>query len=357
MDDILTILILTAIGVSVFAALLLIINLAKTAAVKNNAAAGAAANVSPSAETLSAPTKGESECREPDCRCFTLTRSGVLGHIAAMRAEASRFSMEPTVLEDADARLPDFLLCGNRIFGIMFERNEKVFHLVLRLSDGFAAQLGINHPLHHACIISEKNWYGLIIDQSFEDEPEVYGIIEESYRFTLAEFYSGKVSPGALTAEAERLIIEREVSETLGIVEKKPITPPAAWSITRKAIADHMRALENPDIQVIERAAQPQLPTSLRYKEKTFAMLHGTDQGVLILAKIPSGYASELTCKHPGVDRARFPNGTDWYSIPVDSAFDTHESVYAVLEKAQEFAQTAGRDSCRKTDLQLLLRQ
>jgi len=78
--EILTILLIAATGVITLSVLMLIINLVKIAAVKNNAIIAApSASLSPSAETTQIPT--ESELEYP---FLTLTRNDVIEHITTI---------------------------------------------------------------------------------------------------------------------------------------------------------------------------------------------------------------------------------------------------------------------------------
>jgi len=107
--------------------------------------------------------------------------------------------------------------------------------------------------------------------------------------------------------------------------------------ITRREIAEDTRGLGNPDLTIKEYPYQPQLPTILKCKDRTYAMLYATDRGVLIIARLTDAYAEELICKYPGVRRASFPRGANWYCVPVEKAFTDKEEVYRILFEARAF--------------------
>ena len=107
--------------------------------------------------------------------------------------------------------------------------------------------------------------------------------------------------------------------------------------ITRREIAEDTRGSGDPDITVAEYPCQPQLPTTLKYKNMTYAMLYATDRGVLIVARLTDAYADELICKYPGIRRASFPRGANWYCVPVEGAFTDKEEVYRILLEARSF--------------------
>jgi predicted DNA-binding protein (MmcQ/YjbR family) len=117
--------------------------------------------------------------------------------------------------------------------------------------------------------------------------------------------------------------------------------------VTRKEIAEATRAMDNPDIKVVERLHQPQLPMSLRVKDKTYAMLHGTDGGVMMTVKISDEYANMLGAKYHGVSKASFPCGLNWYYIPVDNTF-SRDSVFEILYAAAEFTSQKREPAPRK---------
>jgi len=348
----LTFLLLVAIGVIGIAIVLMIINLAKTNAAKNK-------------NTLFVPSAGENTViREtvriveaaqtestPAHQFFTLSRSDVLDHIEVMCTNPSRFPVAAGIQEKKLLKLPDYLLCGHRCFGVMFERNELIFHFILRMNDDIAAVLSKYHSVQRADVLSGKNWYSLIIDNSFKSKREVLSIINDCYDFTMNISCDGHTSD-APAVKAEQAIIEREITEALEYIESSSIKAEKQYrndlakfkaehvkdfSITRKEIADDVREIENPDIAVVERLKQPQLPMSLKYKNKTYAMLYGTDEGVLMTVKISDDYAEELAETHSEICRACFPNGPNWYHIPIDGAFRDKESVYRVLTSARTF--------------------
>jgi len=109
------------------------------------------------------------------------------------------------------------------------------------------------------------------------------------------------------------------------------------FSITRREIADDTLKLNDPNITVKERPDEPQLPMSLNYKGFTYAMLHGTEAGVVMIVKIADAYAAQLALRHPEICRARFPRGPNWYYLPIDYTFRDKESVYEILGAARAF--------------------
>ncbi|MCL2751345.1 MAG: MmcQ/YjbR family DNA-binding protein [Firmicutes bacterium] len=139
------------------------------------------------------------------------------------------------------------------------------------------------------------------------------------------------VTAAVLTAEA--IITSRKIKK-LEPVESEGITN---GFITRQEIAEYTRALNIPDITVIERPHHPLSPTTLKYKNKAYAMLYGTDKGVLMTVKITDGYADELMRRYPEVCRAGFPKTPNWYRIPVGYMFKSKDEVYRILFEARDF--------------------
>lgn len=148
------------------------------------------------------------------------------------------------------------------------------------------------------------------------------------------------------SAPAESAITE--IPYERPVLEGESIT----FFITRHEITEDTRKSGDTDITVTERPYQPQLPASLKYKGKTYAMLYGTDKGVLMIVKIDDGYADELASKYPGVRRASFPNAPNWYYVPVEGgAFKTKEEVYGIIFEARKFlASRLNNDAERQSE-------
>jgi len=146
------------------------------------------------------------------------------------------------------------------------------------------------------------------------------------------------VSGKEKAAEAESAGAEAVRPLYLPVSEGETVT----FFITRREIAEDARRLGDPDITVSEYPCQPQLPTTLKYRGRTYAMLYATDNGVLIIARLDNGYAEELVCKYPGIRHAAFPRGANWYCVPVGRAFTDKEEVYRILFEARAFLPAAG---------------
>jgi len=281
-------------------------------------------------------------------KLFSLSYNDVCDHINEMKINPERFPKLPNIKERANDILPYYLCCGERTFGLMFERKELVFMFLLRLSEDAAKYYKVYHTLESSDL--GENWYSLVIDQTFESKKDVYQVLNESYHFVLKKFGREKDNQAA---KDEQACIEKDALEHVMLAEKRAADAERKYRlvlegfktkhykqnlvVTRKEIAADIIALGNPDLTVSERPQQPQLPMSLKYKGKTYAMLFGTDAGVLMIVRIDDVYADILSIKHPEICRSKFPKGRNWYFIPVDGAFKNKEEVYRVLEHAREF--------------------
>ena len=107
--------------------------------------------------------------------------------------------------------------------------------------------------------------------------------------------------------------------------------------ITRKDIVKDVGLINKEDISAVEHPQNPQLPTSIKWKTKTFVLLYASDEGPLMIARIPDELAKQLASNNFNVRRADFPKGNNWYSIPVKGTFEDKESIYKVIAEAQEF--------------------
>jgi predicted DNA-binding protein (MmcQ/YjbR family) len=106
---------------------------------------------------------------------------------------------------------------------------------------------------------------------------------------------------------------------------------------SRKRIIEEVLRIDNVNITIKIRNDQPELPASLNYMKRTFAMLHGTDHGVVMIVKISDHCAHELSKYHPHVRKSLFPRGANWYYIPIDDSFETEDEVFNILYKAMNF--------------------
>ena len=66
---------------------------------------------------------------------ITLSRTDVFDHIDNMCDNPVRFPVLPDIKEKTNVKLPDYLQCEERCFGLMFERNDLVFNFILRMSE------------------------------------------------------------------------------------------------------------------------------------------------------------------------------------------------------------------------------
>jgi|GEM_PF-2221995 len=313
-------------------------------------AAVPAAAPAPTSMVMSAMTGG----------LFTLSRYDVFDHIDDMQEYATRFSVEPSVKEKSEDTLPDYLMCGDRTFALMYDKNDIVLSFILRLSQESAKRNLSYHPISVAPYPSGDDWYAVIVGRTFANKKEVYRLLEESYDYTASLFYSKEIESEAdLAARLQQALeeqaqIEREAGEKEKELEQKLLdaereykrsleeyktTVYTGFKISRKEIGEDMRALNVANLEVIERYKSPQLPASLKYNEETYAMLYASDEGVIMVTQLSDEYAEELGKRHPEIRHAKFPKGPNWYVVPVDGAFEDKESVYRVLEYARAFVE------------------
>jgi len=137
--------------------------------------------------------------------------------------------------------------------------------------------------------------------------------------------------------------VESIVSEAQYMVrlEHTEVSAPTGFTMTREEIVERTRALKNENLVAIEKD-EPQFPYSLKWKTKTFALLYGTDKGVLMIIRIPEDYAAKLGKVHE-VTPAKFPKGRFWQVIPLGKTFKDKTEVYDILDKAREFVSNPPR--------------
>ena len=279
---------------------------------------------------------------------FSLSRTDVFDHVDVMRLSSERFPVAPEVKERKTESLPDYLKCRQRCFTVVFESGDYVYNLAVRLDAETAAGLSQRHSIAHATYLTGEDWYNLEIDQSFRSKYEVYHIIDLAYGYVLTR-YAEEAEETATeefkalenecvqnTDEIERVYSAAE-NNYLRALEEFKAEYYSDFRITRKEIIEDTKAIGNASVTVVERGTEPHLPVSLKYKDKTYAMLYGTDAGVIMVAKLSDAYADKLAVRHPRVCRVKFPAGANWYYVPVDGAFDCKKSVYTVLNAAYAF--------------------
>jgi len=285
---------------------------------------------------------------EPEeVQLFLLSRQDVLDHIEAMQKDTERFLLSPTLKERETENLPDYIKCGEICFSIVFERNDCVHNIAVRLDMEMAKIHGELHPVEHATYLSGDDWYNLSIDQSYKCKREVYNILDASYDyvFKLQSLLTEE------QAKAEALVIEQEFNDNAAEVEKAAAVAEmnyikalekfkadyyTGFVITRREILSDTKAIGNDNITIVEKD-EPQMPVSLKYKTKTYAILYGTDRGVMMVVKLSDTFADKLAVKLPEIRRAKFPAGANWYYVPVDGAFDGKEAVYTVLNASYRY--------------------
>ncbi|MDR0426107.1 MAG: AAA family ATPase [Clostridiales bacterium] len=303
-------------------------------------------------------------------RLFMLSRSDITDYIGVMRENKERFPVPPFVKEKTAADGFDYLMCGEHSFAVMYGQDGLVLIFLLRLPEDKAARIGALHPLKKETFLKEDNWYSLTIDRTFKKKTEIYDILWDCYDFTLRVIAQEGLSQRSSETVNFQNEIEKHIVENVDTVKGNYLKAEreyaaalaelkeayAEFRISRSEIAKRMRALaaaqDNADINVIERPKQPQLPMSLRYREKTFGMLYSIETGVLMVLRMSRAYAEELSARHPELCRAQFPAGPNWYSLPVDGAFEDKAAVYRVLDHSLDFVKAFQRRPAKKKEPQ-----
>ena len=285
---------------------------------------------------------------------ITLSRTDVFNRIDNMCDDPSRFPVLPDVKEKTKAKLPDYLQCEERCFGLMFERNDIAFRFILRMSKETVKRCEKIRPVQHMAFFPGGNWYSMIVDQSYESKREIYRILDECYDFTVKLFFDENGAYDTEKAKAEQAIIEKAAAADAELIDKSLAEAEKAYRaalekfkaanytnfvITRREIAEDMQKSKDPDVTVVVRFEKPLLPVSIKLRGKTYAMLHGTDMGVFMLIRLEDSYAEKLSDTHPEISRSSFPKGPNWYYIPIDGAFKDKESLYRVLSASRAFTE------------------
>jgi len=107
--------------------------------------------------------------------------------------------------------------------------------------------------------------------------------------------------------------------------------------ITRQEIVDEAYASGGAEISTVLHPEQLHQPVSLKWHGKTYAMLYGTDHGIILIIKLADDYAAHLKTVHPEICRAHFPTAANWYYIHVDKSFHSKDCIFKVIHNARDF--------------------
>jgi len=285
-------------------------------------------------------------------RIFTLSREDIFDHVANMNDDQRKFPIGTVIKKRSEEGQADYYMCGGKTFAMVFDRNEKVFNIFLQLDKDIYGEYIKQHGATPAHFLQGDGWYNFIIDASFFFKKQVYDLLDAGY-FSILDSVVQEQEKEKLQKEQE--ILEQQAASSMQAILDKTIAASKHYEselekykakyyspflITRKEIAEKISAQNDPNTEVVLRPKNPQLPMSLKQKGKTYSMLHGTDEGVIMVVRIPSDFADELSKSHPEICRASFPAGANWYHVPIDGAFSDKASVYRLLETSKNFVES-----------------
>ncbi|MCL2821574.1 MAG: bacteriohemerythrin [Firmicutes bacterium] len=279
---------------------------------------------------------------------FTLSRIDALDYVDGMVSDQQRYPVKPFVKEKSEDSGSDFILAGDVCYSIMYSKDDLVFNFILRLDAKTADEIATTHVIRRESFVRGSDWYNLIIDRTFKKKQEVYDILDKSYFYAIGlskeevidqkEIEQQTLDNAAVLAAATT---QAEKEYETALEEMKGLFYTTNFKITRKEIAERTMELVqtngDTNINIAQRPKQLQLPMSLKYGKKTFALLYGTEEGVLMILNLDNDVAEHLAQTHPEICRASFPAGKNWYYLPVDGAFTCKEEVYRVLDSSMEF--------------------
>ena len=125
-------------------------------------------------------------------------------------------------------------------------------------------------------------------------------------------------------------------------VQLAPVTrKPDEFSITRQDISAFAMN-QDPEFITLKEKPDPQFPYSLKWKNKTFHMLYGTDKGVIMIARLREQDAKGLSKRH-NIQPSKFPRGKNWFVIPIDNTFTNREQVTDITLMAIDYIQNPNK--------------
>ncbi|MCL2822113.1 MAG: hypothetical protein FWD86_02815 [Firmicutes bacterium] len=120
---------------------------------------------------------------------FTLSRQDVFSFIGEMATKPDRFCVPPTTKERSEHGLPDCLMCGDRIFALMFDKEDIAFALCLRLPADIALSLKETYTIDKPPLLLIDEWIYLAIDRRLLSKKQVYDLLVLSYDYTARSYY------------------------------------------------------------------------------------------------------------------------------------------------------------------------
>jgi len=125
------------------------------------------------------------EGREYTLPAFEITRQEILDFITNAASDTQNYPVSTNIKLRSRPYFPDSLRCGERGFGLMFEKNGTI-KLALRMDKDFADYLQSKYALCYKSLFPKgKDWQTILIDDSFKTKEEVFAILSSSYGYVL----------------------------------------------------------------------------------------------------------------------------------------------------------------------------
>lgn len=123
---------------------------------------------------------------------FTITRQDILDYMDEMEYDPRRYPLKGSYKLKNKIYFPDSLLCKNKGIGFLYEKKDGI-KLIIRVEDQYADALS---AVYDTCYISKfpkgKNWFAIVIDNSFRSKQEVFQILDNSYDYVHKTYYPKK---------------------------------------------------------------------------------------------------------------------------------------------------------------------
>ena len=137
------------------------------------------------------------------------------------------------------------------------------------------------------------------------------------------EFTKRKIKPDSESRDSDGTGNSDSKEVKIDLVKKIPISS--------KDITDTV--CYNPEIEIVE-WPHAKLPITLKYKGMAFALLYKTKTGVVAIVRLAGFYGDMLLNENDGIYRVALPQGSDWYSIPVNGVLFDKKSIQPILSAA-----------------------
>ncbi|GHU98097.1 hypothetical protein FACS1894211_01280 [Clostridia bacterium] len=286
-------------------------------------------------------------------RFFTLSRADVFDRLEDMAANEQRFSQPVIVQKRKKSYLPDYLFCGDRLFGMIWQK-RKVLKFTLRLDDEGAQRLKKEHVLARRPVLAVKgDWMEVVVDSTFDSKEDACALLKKAYYHTLlnhAEKEGGQEEFQSIDAivrkKAETTADEALISvaaEHARAVKEFRTSAGAAPDVDLNRIAAYERKRYGAEIEVTIQEGAASSKGTFKTAGQTYAVIAERKGKLSMRVRLNDVTGRGLQRPHPESCRTLAPKERGWYFVPVDGTFPLTGRMYKLLASAKLYTERFGK--------------